>query len=642
MEIRRTELSKNKNNQILYNPSPYLDESLGGYLLRLTEANFFEKVYWIYDLAGLISFRVPLNPYLINSETEDLSKLSQLTRVEKGTLWSLLVPFLYEQKYNNEQYNFRIRDKYFIHAKKTKICPVCLKEKIYVRKFWDYSFFTCCPYHRCLLIDVCPNCNKYIKYNRKTVSRCNCGYNFLEAEVEKIIEGEDELSKLICLLIGIQVGNNIKETTINPLFGLKLDTLFEVLYFIIRNTHVNLIKLPNSKIKNKELHDILNQGFKVFTDWPNNYYLYLDKVHKLNKAKYSLQGVGQFGEFYITLYRKYMEGPLSFLWVEFENYIKFHWKGRYVGNNSNIKFHPEEKMFISSGEAEEHLGVDCNSIKKLVRSGVLDGEIRKSEKRQYVLLRKSSVECYNEILKRSLSTDEAASYLGISRFGLMDLFESSYLKIVRGPELDGNHVRLFDIQELDHFLEKLDAICKVSGDKYNEDEIIDFHKAHKAVSSFLQPNFITLVKFFDIVFSGQLTILKWNKGVGVQRYVFIKKEIKDTFEQKNEHYTPIEATRRLNIHANQSYLWIKKGFIKTKIENGKVIIQDEDLKLFSEKYITQKEIFKLFKRWPHRILKEILEYGIEPVSGPTIDGEEKYLFFRKDINNYFLKFYHNP
>jgi TniQ len=70
-----------ENQTLLIAPKPYPDESFSGYILRLTELNFYEELSHIYLLSGLwLSVqRRSKNGNLIDPFKDDLSLLSNLT-----------------------------------------------------------------------------------------------------------------------------------------------------------------------------------------------------------------------------------------------------------------------------------------------------------------------------------------------------------------------------------------------------------------------------------------------------------------------------------------------------------------------------------------------------------------------------------
>jgi hypothetical protein len=68
---------------LLRTPTPYEDESLAGYILRLANKNYYESPNWILQLAGL---KAQQGIY-IYEQPSSRSCLSQLIRVEDKQLF---------------------------------------------------------------------------------------------------------------------------------------------------------------------------------------------------------------------------------------------------------------------------------------------------------------------------------------------------------------------------------------------------------------------------------------------------------------------------------------------------------------------------------------------------------------------------
>lgn len=70
----------NESQSLLITPKPFEGENLAGYILRLTEENFYEKVSHIYLLSDLwktVKGRSK-NGNLLNPLTDNMEKLSEL------------------------------------------------------------------------------------------------------------------------------------------------------------------------------------------------------------------------------------------------------------------------------------------------------------------------------------------------------------------------------------------------------------------------------------------------------------------------------------------------------------------------------------------------------------------------------------
>lgn len=148
---------------MLRTPSPYVNESLAGYILRLSEKNYYQSPNWILQLAGHRANRqIQLNHY-----GDKPSLLSQLTGIDEEVLRSMA--FGATNRDNIMSYG--------IYKGATQLCPDCLKQSLYSRLLWDSPISRTCPIHRCNLINKCPQCQQLIKWSRPGVAKCQCGFD---------------------------------------------------------------------------------------------------------------------------------------------------------------------------------------------------------------------------------------------------------------------------------------------------------------------------------------------------------------------------------------------------------------------------------------------------------------------------------
>ncbi|MDB9323933.1 TniQ family protein [Nodularia spumigena] len=168
---------------LLRTPPPYEDESLAGYLIRLSESNYYDSPNWILQLAGLQINRGILlakNPY----EPSQLSQLIQMTDEQITVMASL--PHQLVANMNSHQYT--------VYKFALKLCPYCLIELPYCRKIWDWDLVQACYLHQCVLVKKCPSCHKNIKWSRPAVTRCRCGFDFRSGQVETASSDQVNLS----------------------------------------------------------------------------------------------------------------------------------------------------------------------------------------------------------------------------------------------------------------------------------------------------------------------------------------------------------------------------------------------------------------------------------------------------------------
>lgn len=69
----------------------------------------------------------------------------------------------------------------FVSLRRAKICPVCLEESPFVRGYWCLSFYDACAIHGVQMIDRCPGCARRLKWDRRHVEKCSCGFDLRQA-----------------------------------------------------------------------------------------------------------------------------------------------------------------------------------------------------------------------------------------------------------------------------------------------------------------------------------------------------------------------------------------------------------------------------------------------------------------------------
>ncbi len=145
--------------RLLVTPPPYADESLAGYLVRLTEANGYQLSWWL-PLAGLSRHLFTASWESLLRPTTDFTRLAQCTgrAVAVFDEWCWLTRAAGALDYHRPQ-----------------VCGQCLAESAYCRRVWDEMAVTVCPRHFVRLWDVCPVCQQPLRWRRNLVSVCHCG-----------------------------------------------------------------------------------------------------------------------------------------------------------------------------------------------------------------------------------------------------------------------------------------------------------------------------------------------------------------------------------------------------------------------------------------------------------------------------------
>lgn len=146
--------------------TPYADESINGYLVRLTEENFVGSVNTLMSETG-VRFKALYSPTEAKAVAKGLGLDSDLI-VRLGAY---------------EQVKGQLGLGRFLRKAAVPVCVPCLKEHGYIRQAWHCELVTCCPEHNCLLQAECPDCRDALDLKRPTVRYCRCGCDLTDVPV---------------------------------------------------------------------------------------------------------------------------------------------------------------------------------------------------------------------------------------------------------------------------------------------------------------------------------------------------------------------------------------------------------------------------------------------------------------------------
>ncbi|MDE1712702.1 TniQ family protein (plasmid) [Chromobacterium amazonense] len=93
-----------------------------------------------------------------------------------------------------------------------------------------------------------------------------------------------------------------------------------------------------------------------------------------------------------------------------------------------------------------------------------------------------------------------------------------------------------------------------------------------------------------------------------------------------------EAAQQLGIYTDAIYRVVKQGLLRHQtLPRRSVRIQAQALEAFHQKYVFVRELAKMLACNATNLADRLINVGIQPVHGPTIDGGLVYLFRRADI-----------
>lgn len=320
--------------KLLRRPRPEKDESLAGYIIRLTESNYYPSPNWIFQMSSLNKRGIHTNvfyPY-----KDDLQKLSLLSEVEEEILWSMAWTSN-QQKHNINTNTIKIFGFLVpirtLSPQKVKLCAVCLSSAPYCRAVWDLSLISACPLHHCLLIHYCPQCSKEIKWSRAKVTICNCGFDWRNYKPEILSMERVLLSKHIynlCCIPGHDLEKINYDKTTNPVLELNLQDFVHLLYSLIRFGDIYHIKEKfhhRAKVifGERESDYFFDMAFFVALNWRSEFKTFIPS-HKISlepeyRALFIQRPTQYFLELFKFIFNCFSLKSCSFITRVIEDYL---------------------------------------------------------------------------------------------------------------------------------------------------------------------------------------------------------------------------------------------------------------------------------------------------------------------------------
>lgn len=155
------------------------DESLPGYLLRLSEGNGYSGLGQFLKVAGL-SRTSAVERGLVRTLRTEKRALETLGRIAVGDPAALLDYFSKDMA-PAEAIFFRncLVDDDAILDLPSQWCPHCLQDDGYFRSAWELACVTVCEDHLCRLNDTCSECGSVTSWTRSSLLHCHeCGSDF--------------------------------------------------------------------------------------------------------------------------------------------------------------------------------------------------------------------------------------------------------------------------------------------------------------------------------------------------------------------------------------------------------------------------------------------------------------------------------
>lgn len=615
---------------LLHRPQPFPDENLSGYLLRVAELNGFATAKWISELASLrrkfATVRHDMRPMaeLLGIDVVELERRCYWPTDWAGDRQMHL--------FNGEAIHVRA-----LNLGRPRICPDCLKASPHIRQSWDLALSAVCPEHRCVLLDACPECGSALSWNRSAVCQCHCcGYDLRDAETAAADPDAVELTSLLHRQAGLRKGRAPKgfptELAVLPLAGLVKVIL------LVGATAKNLNSVaghwPCAWLNAAEMADLVQKAAKTFKGWPSAFH---DVLEQARKWKAEGAGMGlehDFRGLYRALYKEFRAAHFGFLRQAFEGYVTSQWDGGVLGgkNTRLADGSRQSRKFTTRGVVARILGARPETVDQLVASDKLQAVTLPAGRRRFTLIARDSVDGFRAEEAGLVDMETLAGLLGVSKHPAVSLVRAGVIKPVLLRSIGRPRAR-FRRTDVEHLLQRLESQAPrfdTPGDCM----------PLSAVLRVLSFNGLGLAALVCEVLEGRVAVTGvLDQERGLRRLLFSTKEVKEFVDlrrmRREDGLTIPQAALRLKLKEQVAYQLVRAGLLETVViqENSRpvTLILTKTLNDFETGYVSAATLALRLKTSPRHLTRLLQEEGVQPITGPMVDGGRQTFFRTADV-----------
>ncbi|AIQ46471.1 hypothetical protein R70723_11765 [Paenibacillus sp. FSL R7-0273] len=323
--------------------------------------------------------------------------------------------------------------------------------------------------------------------------------------------------------------------------------------------------------KSADLHELIQNSISIFNEWPTSFYNFLDGMRT------------NLNSFYKRLYLCLPYPEFLFIHQEFVNY--------YEQNEDSIYFKTSyketlEKKIIS----QKHLLIKSNQLNDL----------------------------------KYCTTNEVSDLLGLKqRVQIVALGKKEIIRLVNDANLISRYNFVFDRQSVENLLKEIQIFMQEPPEEITS--IISFQEALRIFTNWGQK----LTDFLHSIMTKQIRACGRSNEIGLYSFLFIASEVESVV--KGGWLSINDIAHEQGIDRKEICSWIDKGFLPAKrVQNHYFLITPIDFQKFNELYVTARELVKIHPEIHSsgKLFRVLVSMGVEPVSGPKIDGGARYLYKR--------------
>jgi hypothetical protein len=402
-------------------PDFYLEESLSSYIHRVTVLNRYESISYILTECKISSTTYSSNLY----SSQHLNVISNLTTKSIELLQShsnyLIV------KYIGKDLAVKLIMKY-----RVKYCPLCLKESLYHKLSWILYYLNVCPTHRTYLVENCKGCDSPISL--KSVmggfcEKCRCILAYAASEniehIKVIFEPQMYLYNSLFnpLMAKLTLGLKIDEF-------LKL---VDLSYFLLEGMESYLGDdlliscFHNKKSSYRDSYKCshaFNNAYWMYQDFPRDFYRVLNDFIQKKQPPILYEQKGQFEKKLDIESLSVVADAYQRFWIEKID------QGIVRRDFSVFKKNPgllEKREFLRKDEIRNSKGTSYEKIAQLNELNEITMlTSKRGNRKQYFVEKKSYINALEES-RYLITKKEAALMIGIQKDSIPKLIAAGLL-----------------------------------------------------------------------------------------------------------------------------------------------------------------------------------------------------------------------
>lgn len=592
---------------------PSKTEGPNGYLLRLAEKNLLTlpqllQIGIAYDINILKALDYLPNEYLNPELHAHVMHISSLKQESKNV-------FL---------------------EKIARYCPLCLQEHNEWRVEWELYFYDVCHLHKVWLIDKCTNCEKKLSWNRAHLNRCECGATLLYEEVRGAPESLVVLSAHMSQKILLSDG---PVKVLEPL----LLTNIQQTQKLVRYLGNYLAASPGrNPLKIKDAGD-LNNSWSVTTlaaehlkNWPQGFHEALTNLEKRNRTDGRPSLNDAFGAAYHYVFNNLKESAFKEVRKQFELWISSQWRGGVAKRNKRlIDVMLDDASWIPGMIACDKLGISLQRLELLIREGMLEGETHISNKgRKFMMVRRDNLDMVKDHLFGMIDMTTAKDLLGLQKRRMRKLLTLLFRDVKKLGSATGARWEI-NRKEINEIIELGVDVPMVS---IPDEDCISFGHVLKYWTWTDQEiaNFISAVRKNEILITNRL-----DTDRGISAWNFKLDALKNWYSRHKqgltEWMTITQSAKALGVKEQVAYELVNMGYLVAEVmpfqKKRGTRVKRSAIEDFNQHYVFATKVAEALNCSYRKVQTNLTKLGINPISGPSVDGLRQVLYKRDDRIN---------